>query len=207
VRVRPTWVIIALVFTALVAGCGSPSPSPLPSVGVQPAPNPKLVEFEGHVAESTKRQGQLVQALAKASNGAPAELNIVARQIAGWAAAEMQWLDQHRPDACYMSAADAYRAGVRSILSARVGVRCDVRGSIAAHRRRGPGRGSGPVRWPNRDRSRRVTSQEPEARLQFIGIRRANAAMGRRCRTGPPLRWLSARRPRARKRAHSDVRE
>jgi hypothetical protein len=118
VRVRPTWVIIALVFTALVAGCGSPSPSPLPAVGVQPAPNPKLVEFEGRVAESTKRQGQLVQALAKASNGAPAELNIVARQIAGWAAAEMQWLDQHRPDACYMSAADAYRAGVRSILSA-----------------------------------------------------------------------------------------
>jgi hypothetical protein len=50
--------------------------------------------------------------------GTPAGLTAAARQMAEWAAAETAWLDEHPPDPCYQAAADAYRTGVRSILTA-----------------------------------------------------------------------------------------
>lgn len=117
---RPRQATRALVAVSIIlagTACDT-TPSPVPSTApVQAAPNPRLVEFEGHIAAATKRQGQLVQELAKAITGSSAELRIAAGQTADWAAAELTWLEEHRPDACYQAAADAYRTGVRSILT------------------------------------------------------------------------------------------
>lgn len=110
---------IAGVFLACLAGCASPAPSASPSpTSVQAEPNSRLVEFEGHIAGAARSQGQLVQAIAKASTGTPAELAAAARQMADWATTEIDWLDAHPADACYQAAADTYASGTRAILSA-----------------------------------------------------------------------------------------
>ena len=112
--------LFVLVVVGLLAGCGSPAPWSAPSVSapsVQATPNPFLVEFETHIADATRRQGQLVQALARATDAPPAELRAVAGQLADWATTEIEWLGGHPPDACYQAAVDAYRAGVQAILA------------------------------------------------------------------------------------------
>jgi len=96
----------------------SPAPSAAPSRSpVQAAPNPRLVEFESHVAEATRVQFRLVDGLAKASVGPPAGLRGPARQMADWATGEIAWLDEHPAEPCYRDAADAYRGGVEAILT------------------------------------------------------------------------------------------
>jgi hypothetical protein len=110
---------IVMLSVSVLAGCGATTATMPPSATpVQAAPNPALVEFEGHIADATKREGPLVQALAKASTGSAAEMRLVAGQMVDWATAEISWLDAHRPDACYAAAANAYRSGVGSILTA-----------------------------------------------------------------------------------------
>ena len=109
-------VFAILLLATLAVGCAGPSPSPSPSpTSVQAEPNPALVAFEGHVAEATSRQGQLVRQLATASTGTNAELRAVAGLMAAWAADELAWLDQNPADPCFAQAAATYRTGVTDI--------------------------------------------------------------------------------------------
>jgi hypothetical protein len=116
--VRRAGPLCALVIVCLVAACGSPTPSAAPSPSpVQAAPDPRLVEFESHVAAAVRVQLRLVDGLAKASAGPPAGLRGPARQMTDWATGEIAWLDDHPADPCYRDAADAYRGGVEAILT------------------------------------------------------------------------------------------
>jgi hypothetical protein len=85
---------------------------------VQATPDPNLVDFERHVADATRARLRIVDSLAKASAGPAAGLRGPARQMTDWAHTEIAWLHDHPAEACYQDAADTYRAGVETILTA-----------------------------------------------------------------------------------------
>jgi hypothetical protein len=109
-----TWVAIGIA----LAACATVEPSPEPSRSsspVQASPNPKLVEFEGRVADALAREGQLVRDLGAASAGTTGQLRLVAGQLGKWADGELSWLHEHAADPCYAAAAAAYSKGLNAI--------------------------------------------------------------------------------------------
>ncbi len=126
-RARPL-IAVAICLALAAAACGSSQPSGVrpgsPSASpVQPEPDPRLVEFDGRVADAVKRGGQLVRALSAASVGSGGQLGLVAREMGDWANGELAWLDEHAAEACYRDAADAYESGLTDIADAAIRVR------------------------------------------------------------------------------------
>lgn len=114
---RPWPLLLALA--VVVAACAAPMPSPVPSPSpVQASPNPNLVELETRLADASSRLGQLVRSLATASTGTPSELALVAGQLERFAADEIAWIEDHPADACFASAASAFRAAVDDLATA-----------------------------------------------------------------------------------------
>jgi hypothetical protein len=112
------WLAIWVAIGIVVAACATVEPSPEPSRSpspVQASPNPKLVEFEGRVADALAREGQLVRGLGASSAATNGQLRLVAVQLGEWAAAELSWLREHDADPCYAAAADAYNKGLNAV--------------------------------------------------------------------------------------------
>ena len=117
-RQRARWLATWLAIGIAVAACATVEPSPEPSRSpspVQASPNPKLVEFEGRVADALGREGQLVRDLGAASAGTNGQLRLVAGQLGEWAAGELSWLREHDADPCYEAALAAYSKGLNAI--------------------------------------------------------------------------------------------
>ncbi|HET9346469.1 MAG TPA: hypothetical protein VFO05_12290 [Candidatus Limnocylindrales bacterium] len=114
-------VAVAAVAIVATAGCAAPLPSPTPPVTpspVQASPNPNLVEFTAHMQEGTPARGGLVRDLAAASAGGQLQLELAARRLVEWTDAEVAWLEDHPPDACYEDAWQTYATGVDDFATA-----------------------------------------------------------------------------------------
>jgi hypothetical protein len=117
--------LASLVGLATACAGSGPAPSPTeppttPSP-LQPSPNANLVEFERHLRDATTREGQLVRDLAASATASNDRLDLVARQLAAWAAAERSWLDDNVADTCYEEAWQTYSSGVEDVMSAAEG--------------------------------------------------------------------------------------
>ena len=111
-------VVVAVVLIA--AGCApgpSPTPPPTPSP-VQPSPNPNLVGFTLHAQGGAPVRGGLVRELAAASAGTQQQLALAARRLVDWTNAEIVWLEEHPPDACYEDAWQTSATGVDDFATA-----------------------------------------------------------------------------------------
>jgi hypothetical protein len=100
-------------------GCGSEPPPPTPTAA--PTFNANLAEFTTRLRAGAPERGALVQTLAEASAGVAADMAGPARAMFLWTQAELDWLDEHRPDACYGEAHEAYREGLEAFAAAATG--------------------------------------------------------------------------------------
>jgi predicted small lipoprotein YifL len=133
-RAVPRRVVLLLAALAVVAGCGSDGPTVSPSAaastggepgrsaapGTSPATS-NLAAFEGRLREATAREGLLVQAIAAASAGSPADLRLAVGQMRDWVAGEEAWLRSNPPETCYLAAAQAFQAALTSMEAAAAG--------------------------------------------------------------------------------------
>lgn len=114
---RSRFIVFCVCALALAAACAAPSltASPATRSPVQASPNPALVEFETHIAESIKNQGSLVRDLAAATTASNQQLRLVAVNLESWAADELIWLTGHPADACFEDAWNTYKSGVEGV--------------------------------------------------------------------------------------------
>ena len=118
--VNSRWSAAVVAVVLIAAGCAtgpSPTPPPTPSP-VQASPNPNLVEFTVHASEGAPVRGGLVRDLAAASAGSQEQLALAARRLVEWTDAEVVWLEEHPPDACYEDAWQTYASGVDDFATA-----------------------------------------------------------------------------------------
>jgi hypothetical protein len=100
-------------------GCGSEPPPPTPTAA--PTFNANLAEFTTRLRAGATERGALVQSLSEASAGVAADMAAPARAMFLWTQAELEWLKENRPDACYSDAHDAYREGLEAFAEAAAG--------------------------------------------------------------------------------------
>lgn len=119
---RPSRFAIGLSILALAVplACSSEPPPP-PTPTAAPTFNANLAEFTTRLRAGATARGTLVQSLAEASAGVTADMAAPAREMFLWTEAELDWLDEHRPDACYGEAHEAYREGLEAFAAAATG--------------------------------------------------------------------------------------
>jgi hypothetical protein len=118
---RPSRFAIGLCILALGLPLGCSSELPVPTATAAQTFNANLAEFTTRLRAGAAARGALVQSLADASAGVAADLADPARDMFLWTQAELDWLEAHRPDACYGEAHRAYREGLEGFAAAATG--------------------------------------------------------------------------------------
>jgi hypothetical protein len=116
---------------AVVVATACGSTEPLPSATRVPASDgpgaatsgtsDPLAAFEARLRDATAREGQLVRAIADASDAGAPEIRLAVGQMRDWVEAERAWLAEHPVEPCFDAAGTKFEAALDAMAAAADG--------------------------------------------------------------------------------------